>query len=299
MPPPSSVTVLLNATSGQAGKPGAEAVIAALFLAARIEAQILVLAKGQDPADAARAAAMRTTVVVAAGGDGTVSGVAAGLVGTSTVLGVLPLGTLNHFAKDLRISLDLEEAVATIAGGRVASIDVGQVNQRVFVNNSSIGIYPSVLEVRDDLRRAGYGKWPAMALATVRVLRHYRGVLVRIIADGRQAVWRTPFVFVGNNEYTLEGTHLGGRTALDAGQLFAYLAPRVHARELPMLLVRAFLGRTRTSGAFEIVSAPDLVVDTLRARRVRVALDGEITTMTTPLHYRSWPRALRVLLPPA
>jgi diacylglycerol kinase family enzyme len=138
-----------------------------------------------------------------------------------------------------------------------------------------------------------------MALGIVQVLRHYRGVLVRVTADGRQAVWRTPFVFVGNNEYTIEGTHLGGRTTLDAARLFAYLAPRVRARELPMLLVRALLGRTRTSEAFEIMSAPELWVDPLHARRIRVALDGEIATMTTPLHYRTWPGALRVLLPPA
>ena len=293
------ITVVWNAAGGGAGQPRLATQVADLLSAAGCEPHIVVLRNGQSSVEAARAAGARTPVVVAAGGDGTVSGVAAGLVGTSTVLGVLPLGTLNHFAKDLHIPLDLEEAVATIAGGRVASIDVGQVNDRVFVNNSSIGIYPSVLEVREELRRAGHGKWPAMALATVRVLRHYRGVLVRVTADGRQAVWRTPFVFVGNNEYTLEGTHLGGRTTLDAGRLFAYLAPRVRARELPMLLVRALLGRARPSEAFEIVSAPELWVDTLHARRIRVALDGEITTMTTPLHYRIWPGALRVLLPPA
>ncbi len=293
----SSVTVLLNATSGDAAHPATGAAIAALFLAAGIDAQIVNVPKGQDPAEAARAARARTTVVIAAGGDGTVSGVAAGLAGTSTILGVLPIGTLNHFAKDLHIPLDLEKAVATIAGGRVASIDVGRVNDRVFVNNSSIGIYPSVLEVREDLRRAGHGKWPAMALAIVRVLRHYRGVLVRITADGRQAVWRTPFVFVGNNEYTLEGLQFGGRTALDAARLVAYLAPRVRARELPMLLVRSLLGRTSASEAFEIVSAPELWVDAPRARRIHVALDGEIVTMTAPLHYRIWPGVLRVLLP--
>jgi diacylglycerol kinase family enzyme len=289
------VTVLLNEAGGT---PVTEAAIAARFLAARIDAQIVVLSRGRDPAEAARAASAHATVVVAAGGDGTVGAVAAGLAGTSTVLGVLPLGTLNHFAKDLRMPLDLEGAVATIAGGRIASIDVGRVNDRVFVNNSSIGVYPSVVRVREELRRAGHRKWPAMALATVRVLRHYHGVLVRITADGRQAVWRTPFVFVGNNQYTLEGTHLGGRTTLDAARLFAYLAPRVRARELPMLFVRAVLRRASTSEAFEIVSAPELWVDPLRARRVRVALDGEITTMTAPLHYRTWPGALRVLLPP-
>ncbi len=296
---PSSVTVLLNAAGGRAGQPATEAAIAALFLAAKIEAQIVVLTHGQDPAEVARSASARTAVVVAAGGDGTVGGVAAGLVGTSTVLGVLPLGTLNHFAKDLHIPLDLEEAVATIAGGRVGSIDVGQVNDRVFVNNSSIGIYPSVLEVREELRRAGHRKWPAMARAIVRVLRHYRGVLVRVTAGGRQSVWRTPFVFVGNNEYAIEGFRLGGRTRLDGGRLVAYLAPRMRARDLPMMLARALLGRARPSGAFEIVSAPEMWVDTPRARHVRVALDGEITTMTTPLHYRTCPGALKVLQPEA
>ena len=270
-----------------------------LFLAAGSEALIVELQRGQDPAEVARAASARTSIVVAAGGDGTVSRVAAGLVGTPAVLGVLPLGTLNHFAKDLRIPLDLEKAVATIAAPRVGRVDVGLVNDRVFLNNSSIGIYPSIIEAREELRRLGHRKWPAFALATYRVLRRYPGVFVRIEADGRQSVWRTPFVFVGNNEYELDGIRLGGRARLDGGQLFTYLAPRVRTRELPMLLARALLGRVRQSGAFEIVSAPEVWIDTPNARQVRVALDGEITTMTTPLHYRTCPGALKVLLPPA
>jgi diacylglycerol kinase family enzyme len=182
---------------------------------------------------------------------------------------------------------------------RIGSIDVGRVNDRVFVNNSSIGIYPSVIEVREELRRLGHRKWPAFALATLRVLRRYRGVLVRIEADGRQSVGRTPFVFVGNNEYELEGIHLGGGARLDGGRLFTYLAPRVRTRELPMMLARAMLGRVKQSGDFEIVSAPELWIYTPKARHVRVAIDGETTTMTTPLHCRVCPGALKVLLPPA
>jgi diacylglycerol kinase family enzyme len=293
----SLITVLLSPTAVGAEK--LEADIAELFLAAGFEALIVDLQQGQDPAGAARAASARTSIVVAAGGDGTVSRVAAGLVGTPAVLGVLPLGTLNHFAKDLRIPLNLEKAVATIAARRVGSIDVGRVNDRVFLNNSSIGIYPSIIDVREELRRLGHRKWPAFALATFRVLRRYRGVFVRIEADGRQSVWRTPFVFVGNNEYELEGTRLGGRARLDGGRLFTYLAPHVRTRELPILLARALLGRVRQSGAFKIVSAPELWIDTPNTRRVRVALDGEMTTMTTPLHYRTCPGALKVLLPPA
>lgn len=292
------VTVLLNVGGGHAGQPATDAAIAARFAAAGIEATMVLLSPGQDVTETARAASARTPIVIAAGGDGTVSGVAAALAGTSTVLGVLPVGTLNHFAKDLRIPIDLDAAVATIAGGRVASIDVGAVNDHVFVNNSSIGIYPSVVEVREQLRQAGHGKWVAMAIATLRVLRHYRGVRVRLTANGRQAVWRTPFVFVGNNEYTIEGLRVGGRARLDAGRLFAYVAPRLRAHQLPMLFIRAWLGRGGTAEAFEIESALELWVDTLRPRRVRVALDGEVLTMTTPLHYRIRPGALRVLLPP-
>jgi diacylglycerol kinase family enzyme len=290
------VTVLLNPPA--VGADELKADIAARFLAARSEALIVELQPGQNFAEVARAASARTLIVVAAGGDGTVSRVAAGLVGTPAMLGVLPLGTLNHFAKDLRIPLDLEKAIATIAAPRVGSIDVGRVNDRVFLNNSSIGIYPSIVDAREELRRLGHRKWPAFALATFRVLRSHRGVVVRIEADGRKSVWRTPFVFVGNNEYELDGIHLGGRARLDGGRLFTYLAPRVRTRELPMLLARGLLG-VRKSGAFEIVSAPELWIDMPHARRVRVALDGEITTMTTPLHYRTWPGALKVLLPPA
>jgi diacylglycerol kinase family enzyme len=293
-----AIVVLVNPAAGAGGPANADT-IAARFLAAGVHAEIVLLRPGQDPADAAREASARASIVVAAGGDGTVSRVAAGLAGTNTVFGVLAMGTRNHFAKDLRIPLDLDEAIATIAGRHVSRIDVGRVNDRVFVNNCSIGVYSNIVEAREQLRREGYGKWPAFLSATWRVLRHYRGVLVRISALGRQSVWRTPFVFVGNNAYQLEGRHLGGRAALDGGRLVAYLAPRVRTRDLPLLVVRALLGLVRHSGEFEVVSTTDLCVDTPYARRIRVAVDGEVATMTTPLHYQISTGALHVLSPPA
>jgi len=291
------VTILLNPTAVRASELKAE--IAEIFLASGSEARIVELQQGQDPAEVARAASARTSIVVAAGGDGTVSRVAAGLVGTPAMLGVLPIGTLNHFAKDLGLPFDLQTAVAAIAAPRIGSIDVGQVNDRVFINNSSIGVYPNIVEAREELRRLGHRKWPAFALATLRILRRYRGLRVRIEAAGRQYSWRTPFVFVGNNEYELDGIRLGGRTRLDAGRLFTYVAPRLRTRELPMLLARALMGRVRQSGTFEIVSAPELWIHIPHSRHVHVALDGEIETMTAPLHYRTCPGALKVILPPA
>jgi diacylglycerol kinase family enzyme len=297
MPP---VTVLLNPAAGGIRMQGSDGEIVTLFAAAGCQAEVHVLQQGHDPADAARAASAAGSIVVAAGGDGTVSRVAAGVVEADGTLGVLPLGTLNHFAKDLHIPRALGEAVRTVAAGRVGRVDVGEVNHRLFVNNSSIGLYPSIVHVRDQLRRQGHWKWAAMVMATARVLRRHRGVRVRIDDGGRERVWRTPFVFVGNNEYTVDGINLGSRGSLDRGRLFVYLAPRVHTRELPLLLLKALAGRAGRSGDFEIVSSTELRVDTLRShRRVRVALDGEVIKMATPLHYRTRPGALKVMLPRA
>lgn len=296
MPAPVSIVVIVNARGGTATK-GIDTQLADLFRAAGRDVEIISLAAGESPIDAARSASARASIVVAGGGDGTVSGVATGLFGSPAALGVLPLGTLNHFAKNLRLPHDLREAVAVVAAGHIGHVDVGQVNDRVFVNNSSIGIYPGIVEAREELRRQGYRKWPAMAIATLRVLRRYRGVTVSIMVDGRRRTWRTPFVFVGNNEYAIDGIRLGARARLDEGKLFVYLTPRLRARQLPVLLVKALLGRARRSGDFEIVPATELWIDVSKARHLRVAVDGELMRMRTPLHYRMCPKALPVVLP--
>ena len=115
--------------------------------------------------------------------------------------------------------------------------------------------------------------------------------------EGRQRTWRTPFVFIANNEYTIEGIGLGTRGRLDQGRLFIYLAPRARTRELPVLLAKALVGRASESGAFEIVPATELTIATRAARRMRVAVDGEVEMMTTPLRYRTRPAALQVVVP--
>jgi diacylglycerol kinase family enzyme len=269
-----------------------------LFREARVDARIHLLQPGVNLAEAARDAAdSGSTAVVAAGGDGTVSTVATALVGTSMPLGVLPLGTLNHFARDLKIPAGLPEAIAVIRAGRVTAVDVGRVNDRPFLNNASLGFYPNIVELRDELRRKGRRKLPAFVSATASVLWTYRGVVAVLQSERPRWAGRTPFVFVGNNEYTMEGLSLGGRPTLTGGQIVAYVAPRMRSRQLPLLLARALLGRVRRSGSFEIFPASQLEIAIPGASRVRIALDGEVTTMTTPLRFRSEPRALNVLCP--
>jgi diacylglycerol kinase family enzyme len=269
-----------------------------LFDAAGAETQIVVLASPSDTADAARrAVASGATAVVAGGGDGTVSSVASVLAGSPTPLGVLPLGTLNHFSKDAGIPQDLEAAVATVVAGHVTGVDVAEVNGVMFVNNASIGIYPDIVVEREQLRRQGYRKWTAFALATATILRRYRGLVVRLTADDATEHARTTFLFVGNNEYQVDGLNLGARARLDGGRLFAYFAPRVHARDLPKLLALALAGRAKKEHALESFSAANLHVETPRRRRLRVALDGEVIVLKRPLLFRTRPRSLRVIVP--
>jgi diacylglycerol kinase family enzyme len=237
------------------------------------------------------------TVIVAAGGDGTQSAVAAARAGTGTPMGVLPMGTLNHFAKDLGLPLDLADAARVIATGRPRPIDVAAVNDRVFVNNSSIGLYPRVVRHRDEMReRLGHGKWYAMLKAVLAVFRRFPLVRVRLTAQGREWTQTTPFVFVGNNQYEIESYNLGGRTSLERGDLCIYFANRTGRLGMLRLAVRALLGLLRQDRDFNALCATEVVIDTNR-RRVSVAFDGEVEELTPPLTYRIRPKALNVVLP--
>jgi diacylglycerol kinase family enzyme len=244
----------------------------------------------------AREAVARGEQLVAAGGDGTVSTVAAVAVETGATFGVIPLGTLNHFARDAGIPADLDAAVAAIAAGHVRGLDVGEVNGRVFVNNSSLGLYPRLVWERDAEQRRGRGKGTAFGIALFRTWRRYRTVTVRMTLDGREHVRRTPFVFIGNNAYRLEGLQMGARTTLDGGQLSLYAAPHRGKFEILALPFQALAGRLAADVRFESFLATAISIETAR-RRVSVALDGEVTIMRPPLHYRIRAAALRTIVP--
>jgi diacylglycerol kinase family enzyme len=208
----------------------------------------------------------------------------------------LPAGTLNHFARDLKLPTDLPDAVAAIVAGRTARVDCGDVNGHRFLNNSSIGVYPNAVGIREQLRKAGYRKWTAMAIAVWRVFRTYRGLHVQLVVNGREIPTRTPFVFVGNNEYTIEGLKVGAREHLTSGQLYVYLAPRIHTRQLPRFVLRSLFGYSDVDGAFEIIPTTDLLIRSATVRRLTVSLDGETVPMDLPLHYQARPGALQVIV---
>ena len=209
---PRAVEVIINAGSGAYGKQAAREQIVEIFGASGIEARISLARSGDDLLELARrAVCCDAGTIVAGGGDGTLNAVASALVDTDKTLGILPLGTLNHFAKDLKIPLDLEGAARTIIANHVVKVDVGEVNGRIFLNNSSLGLYPHLVLEREQKQRLGHGKWPAFVWAAFSVMRRYPFLDVRLKVDGREISSRTPFVFIGNNEYEMENFNIGGR----------------------------------------------------------------------------------------
>jgi diacylglycerol kinase family enzyme len=300
-PPPfaalAPVHVIVNANAGRGCPPEWVRTLEDKFLAQGLQATVVQTRQGGEILDAAAEAATGKHPVIAAGGDGTVSAVASRLAGTGVPMGVLPMGTLNHFAKDLRIPLDLDGAIEVIARGHVAAVDAAEVNGRVFINNSSLGLYPDIVLDRErQRRRLGRGKWRALLAAAIHAAHRYPVLSLKIDLDGKAYHRRSAFVFIGNNEYTMEGFEIGERAALDRGNLSLYVTQRTGRFGLLRLAFRALLRRLRQARDFDMLTARSLVVDTPHTH-MRVATDGEVTLMNTPLHYRIRPGALRVIVP--
>ena len=290
------MVVIMNRGAGGPDDPGAR--IVELFSRHGKDVRLIHPDEGNDISALARdVAAGSERVVVAAGGDGTISAVAAALVNTDKILGVLPVGTLNHFAKDLGLPLDLESAIETIVAGEVAAVDVGEVNGRIFINNSSLGIYPQIVSRREaQQRRFARGKWLAFFWATLQALRRFPFLDLRITFEGQEIVRRTAFLFVGNNEYKIAGFELGSRACVNAGRLGLYLTRGTGRFGLFRLAFHALFGRVDQAKDFDVFCVTDARVET-RKRRLLVACDGEVERMETPFHYRIRPAGLRVLVP--
>ena len=293
-----ALPVIVNATAGKGCDAARIEAIGAAFEAAGGAVEIMPARVGSELVKLAeRAVKAGHPVIVAGGGDGTMNAVASAVAGSASAMGVLPLGTLNHFAKDLGIPLDLEASARIIVANRQVQLDVAEVNGRIFINNSSLGLYPELVKVRDNQRRRlGRSKWHALFWATLTVLRRHPMLDVRLTLDDATVTRRTPLVFIGNNEYLIEGFHVGSRERLDAGTLSIYLTRRRGRRGLLGLVLRALIGTLHQARDFEALTAQSLTIAT-RHKALPIATDGEVTVMTTPLEYRIRPKALRVIVP--
>ncbi len=260
------------------------------FAAKAVEASIAETSGGEI-AEAVRAALLQgVDAVVAAGGDGTVSAAAGALAGSGVPLGILPLGTLNHFAADLGIPTRIDDAVEVACAEGVRQVDLGEVNGHIFVNNSAIGLYPLAVRERES---TPLGKWTAMGMALAKLLWHFPSWRLRIAAEDRSVPRRTPMVFIGNNIYEMNLLTPKKRPRLDEGVLFACLTPGVTRRGLFLIGLRAVFGGLDAARDLETLSAAALRIDA--PGPLDVANDGEVMRLSPPFFYRIRPGALRVL----
>ena len=289
--------VIINSASGTSTAEELLRDIKPMFASEGVDAEVHLAGFGDDVYQLAqRAANSNADIIVAGGGDGTVNSVASAVLAGNKILGVLPLGTLNHFAKDLQIPLDIKEAIETIAHGRTMQVDVGEFNGRIFLNNSSLGLYPSIVRERQKQERLGYRKWPAFVWAGLSVLMRYPFLDLRLQTEGKELATRTPFLFVGNNRYEMETLNIGGRSTLDAGTLSLYLTHRTGRLGLIRLAWRALFGGLNEEKDFMALTTEELSIETMK-KRLRVAMDGEVTVVEPPLRYRIRKKALKVRVP--
>ena len=294
-------TVLVNSKAGTASSEKiSQQTVEEAFRAAGVEAKVEMV-EGGDTEERARAALRDgADAVVAGGGDGTVSCVAGVLAGTKTPLGVLPLGTLNHFAKDLGIPADLQEAANVIAAANVRALDIGEVNGETFINTSSLGFYPPVVQERDRQRKhLGRNKWLAAASALVKVLPRVHALRLSVEVDGKTLQRTTRFVFVGNNEYKMSLFTLGERKRFDSGVLYLYIVKRPSRLLLLRLALLALVKDATRAEDFESFCVPAFTIEERRKRRrkIPVFLDGEVRRLDEPLRYKVRARDLLVLAP--
>ena len=296
------LVVFLNAGAGSVGDGSISAITEAFeAVAPAVDARIVEV----DPADlkerlcAEWDASPRPDALVVAGGDGTVNNAANAAAGTDMVIGVLPLGTFNHFACDLGLPADLHGAVTALVEGCVRRVDVAEVNGRVFVNNSAVGVYPKMVKIRDAvMERRGWGKVRAVPAALMHVLRRFPTHRLDLRGSGgfRRHDVRTPLLFVGNGLFESRPGSAPARASLVDGLLDVRITQGTTRRGLVRSALRALLSRKPAEDDPDQVDLTELEVGA-RTAHLQVAYDGEVDEFATPLRYRVRPGDLHVLAP--
>lgn len=293
------ICVLLNAGSGKGRAAGqGPDDIRAAFASAGLDADIRVLKDGSDIVPATRAALREgCDMIVAAGGDGTISGVAGVMNGSGVPLGILPLGTFNYFARSLDIPVEMPEAVNLLAQGVRRPVRVARINDRVFLNNASLGAYPAILRTREDI----YRKWGRSRLAAywsvlVTLVTLRRPLRLRIETGGKVIERRTPLAFAVNNAFQLDEVGLRGRDEIGKGRLALFIAPDTGRWGMLRHAVSLALRRAEQKVNFDLIAAGRMTIHAKSHSR-DIACDGERIRMKAPFDLRVIEDALIVVVP--
>ena len=293
-----NAVVLINRSSGAAARdPNLGDKVADALESAGIHADVELVDGGQCEVRCRAIAKRGDRLLIVGGGDGTVSAAASALADTKTRLGILPLGTLNHFARDLDLPMDLADAAKLIASGTERRVDVGEMNGRIFINNSAIGLYP-LMVINRDLQRArlGRSKRLAMLVASLRTLARFNHQRLTLIVNDEKERVDTPLLFVGNNDYRIDLGAPGQRESIEDGHLCVMVMRKKTRLGFIAASLRALFNRTRPDDMEQIADVERLRVGSHRSQ-LAVSLDGEVARSEPPLDYIIRKRAVRVIAP--
>ena len=236
-------------------------------------------------------------VVVAAGGDGTLNAVASKLMGTDIPMGILPLGTFNYVARVLNIPLDLLDAAKAIGEGQPRSVHVAQLNQHIYLNNASLGLYPLFIQKRQQFNKH-FGRFPLHAYTSALdvLIRDRKELKLEVEVDGQRYPVKTPLIFFGNNQLQLAEMKLRIAKAAEAGKVAGVVVAKSDKRTLFKTLWQLIKGNLDQASDVYSFAADEVIVHSKR-NKLTVAVDGEIVTMTPPLKITVRKHALNIMVP--
>ncbi len=303
-----AVVVVFNVGAGHGAADEVRATLEAGCAAAGRRLHLLTVQDPRQLAAISRQAVAQALqdggVVVAAGGDGTINTVAQAALGSGCTFGVLPQGTFNYFSRAHGIPADTAAALQVLLAGHTRPVQVGLVGERVFLVNASLGLYPQLLEEREDWKRQfGRSRLVAFGAGLATLLRGHRSLRLRVESQGQERELRTPTLFVGNNALQLQQLGLPEAEAVETGSLAAIALRPVGWLTMLGLLWRGAFGRLGEADELIHVAMRQLTVrpsrrlGTLGSRRIKVATDGEVAWMRLPLTFRVAPQAITLLCP--
>jgi diacylglycerol kinase family enzyme len=291
------VAVIINSSAGSASSGDDIIRIKTAFRERDIEADILETS-GAEIKDLIKSAIdSGADVITAAGGDGTISSTVNSILEKEIPFGIIPYGTLNHFAKDAGIPLEIEDAVEVIASGKIVDTDVAEVNGNYFINNSSVGFYPKMVKHRDkEMKQSGYGKWYAMLRALLNIFSRFPVLTFKIKTNDTYDEIRTPFIFVGNNRYSMDLFNLGTRDKLNEGLLSLHYPKTSGKWSMIRFAFLALINKLHEEKDFITTTCNNIKINS-RRNILEVSADGEVLHLNTPLEYKIHPGRLKLLMP--
>ena len=300
--PQAPIFVVMNAGSGDIDAQKRETTIREILSqAGRPHRLWLVSDLCQLPATARQAvelALQQQGIVVAAGGDGTINTVAQAALDGGCLFGVLPQGTFNYFSRTHGIPLDTAEATKVLLHGLVRPVQVGLINDRLFLVNASLGLYPKLLENREaHKQKFGRTRLVAFLSALMTLLSPHRHLVLTLEEGGERQVMQTATLMVENNALQLEEVGLSEASAVQQGELAAIVVKAKGVLQMLSVVARAALGRLGQADTVSTFSFTSLTVRPLRQRRIKIATDGEVSWLIPPLVFRVAPRPLLLMVP--